>query len=74
MDRLPSRLGRPGDAAAPLARLLRHEVSQGSVEQATDHFVALAAAVPETVVDVGSLARIVTVLRTRFNAARGEKP
>lgn len=65
-------LERAAEAAAPLARLVRHEVTQGEVESAADHFAMLAESAPDTVIDVPSMVRIVSVLRTRLNAARGE--
>lgn len=60
------------EAGPPMARLVQNEVAQGKLESAADHWVALVGAVPEVVLEVGALVRILPELRARIAQARGE--
>ena len=64
---------RAADAAEAMARLVRAEAAaEDGLERAANHWTALVDAVPEAVVDVSSLAKIVPLLRARSEQARGE--
>ncbi|HEY8155209.1 MAG TPA: hypothetical protein VII72_13870 [Myxococcota bacterium] len=62
---------RAREAALPMARLVRSEAAAGRCEKAADHWLALVGEVPEAVVDVAVLMRILPVLRDRVGASRG---
>ena len=64
---------RAGEAAEAMARLIRSETaSDDGLEQAANHWTALVNAVPEAVVDVSALAKLVPLLRARSERARGD--
>ena len=64
---------RAREAALPMARLVRSEATAGDAEAAADHWVALVSEVPEAVVEVAVLMRILPVLRGRMAEVRGEE-
>lgn len=64
---------RAREAAPPMARLVRSEASAGRCEEAADHWIALVSQVPEAVVEVPVLMRILPVLRSRMAESRGEE-
>jgi len=61
---------RARDAAEPMARLVRKEANAGRCESAADHWLALVSEVPEAVVEVPVLMRILPVLRDRVRESR----
>ena len=64
---------RAPDAADAMAKLVRSEAgADESLEQAANHWTALANAVPEAVVDVSALVKLLPLLRARSEQARGE--
>ena len=64
---------RARDAALAMARLVRSEASAGRCEAAADHWIALVSEVPEAVVGVPVLMRLLPVLRGRMAESRGEE-
>ncbi|HEX5068500.1 MAG TPA: hypothetical protein VFY49_20435 [Myxococcota bacterium] len=64
---------RPADASEAMARLVRSlAASDAGLEQAANHWTALVNAVPDAVVEIASLAKLVPLLRARSDAARGD--
>ncbi len=57
-------------AAEPMARLVQREASTGEKRAAIDHWMALMTQAPASVVDAGSLARMLPELKARLVAAR----
>jgi hypothetical protein len=64
---------RAPEAASPMARLVRIEAAAGNFEAAADHWTSLVSQVPDAVVEVAVLMRILPVLRRRLDAARGQE-
>jgi hypothetical protein len=64
---------RAPEAAQPMARLVRSEATAGRFEAAADHWTSLVSQVPDAVVEVAILMRILPVLRRRLDAARREE-
>jgi len=64
---------RPADAAEAMGRLVRTLAStDDGLEQAANHWTALVNAVPDAVVEIASLAKLVPLLRARSDSARGD--
>jgi hypothetical protein len=64
---------RAGEAAEAMARLVRtRAATDDGLEEAANHWTALVTAVPEAVVDVSALAKLVPLLRARSDRARGD--
>src|SRR5262245_956636 len=63
---------RAPEAASPMARLVRIEATAGNFEAAADHWTSLVSQVPDAVVEVAVLMRIIPVLRRRLDAAQGD--
>src|SRR5262245_19648742 len=64
---------RAPEAASSMVRLVRIEATAGNFEAAADHWTSLVSQVPDAVVEVAVLMRILPVLRRRLEAARGEE-
>jgi hypothetical protein len=64
---------RASEAADAMAKLVRSEAgADESLDQAANHWAALVTAVPDAVVDVSALVKLLPLLRSRSEQARGE--
>jgi hypothetical protein len=66
-------LGRPQDAAGPMARLVKRQAMAGETARAVASWVALEEACPEAPVEAGTLVRLLPALKARVDGAGGEK-